>query len=83
MINRSIFVQVLTFFILPLSLAIVHSYVGIKVISSYLSALGGGDNFESILLTAAIIVIIYGGYLYATYMSYKNVVNNEIDYSIS
>lgn len=83
MINRSIFIQVLTFFMLPLVLSIVHSYVGIRTVSNYLDALGGGDNFISILLTSAIIVIIYGGYLYATYISYKNVVNNEIENGIS
>jgi len=78
MINRSIFKQVLTFFLLPLALALVHSYVGIKTVNSYLLALGESNNIYPMLITALILVIVYGGYLYATYISYKNVINNEI-----
>lgn len=45
--------------------------------NNYLIALGAGDQFKSILVTALIMVIVYGGYLYATYITYKNVVGNE------
>ena len=78
MINKSIFKQVLTFFLLPLALALVHSYVGIKTVNSYLLALGESNNIYPMLITALILVIVYGGYLYATYISYKNVINNEL-----
>ncbi len=77
MVNKSIFKQVSIFFALPLLLSIVHSYVGINVVNNYLIALGAANQFKSILVTALIMVIVYGGYLYATYISYKNVVNNE------
>ena len=77
MINKSIFKQVSIFFALPLLLSIVHSYVGINVVNNYLIALGAANQFKSILVTALIMVIVYGGYLYATYIAYKNVVNNE------
>lgn len=77
MVNKSIFKQVLIFFALPLVVSIVHSYVGITVVNSYLMALGSGDQLKSILLTALIMLIVYGGYLYATYIAYKNIVNNE------
>lgn len=78
MINKSIFKQVLTFFLLPLALALVHSYVGIRTVNSYLLALGESNNIYPMLITALILVIVYGGYLYATYISYKNVINNEL-----
>lgn len=77
MINKSIFKQVSIFFTFPLALAIVHSYVGINVVNKYLIALGSSDQLKSILITVLIMVVIYGGYLYSTYMAYKNVVNNE------
>ena len=80
MINKSIFKQVLTFFLLPLALALVHSYVGIRTVNSYLLALGESNNIYPMLITALILVIVYGGYLYATYISYKNVINNELNW---
>ena len=77
MINKSIFSQVIIFFILPLAVSIVHSYVGINVVNKYLMALGSGDQLKSILVTALIMLIVYGGYFYATYVAYKNIANNE------
>lgn len=77
MINKSIFKQVSIFFALPLGLSIIHSYVGINVVNNYLVALGSTNQLNSILLTALIMIIVYGGYLYATYAAYKNVVANE------
>ena len=77
MINKSIFKQVLIFFALPLVLSIVHSYVGINVVNNYLIALGSGNQLKSILVTTLIMIIVYGGYLYATYIAYKNIANNE------
>lgn len=77
MINKSIFKQVTIFFALPLALSIVHSYVGINVVNNYLIVLGSGGQLKSILITALIMLIVYGGYLYATYVAYKNVINSE------
>lgn len=77
MINKSIFKQVTIFFSLPLALSIVHSYVGINVVNNYLIALGSGSQIKSILVTTLIIIIVYGGYLYTTYIAYRNITNNE------
>ncbi|AGX44846.1 FtsX-like permease family protein [Clostridium saccharobutylicum] len=79
MVNKSIFKQVSVFFALPLAVAIVHSYVGINVVNNYLIALGTGSELNSILVTALIMIIVYGGYLYATYIAYKNVIDNEFN----
>lgn len=78
MIKRSIFNQILTFFLLPLSLAVVHSYVGVKVVNSYIMALGESNNIYPMIITIIIMVIVYGGYFYATYISYKNIIENEL-----
>lgn len=77
MINRSIFKQVSLFFALPLFLSVVHSYVGINVVNNYLIALGSSNQLKSILVTSLIIIIVYGGYLYATFIAYKNMVDSE------
>lgn len=79
MINNSILFQVGVFFIFPLALAIVHSFVGIRVVNNYLITLGSSNMIKSILVTALILIIVYGGYLYGTYISYKNVINNEFN----
>ncbi len=79
MINRSILTQVCTFFICPLALAAVHAYVGVRAVNSYMMALGSSNKLSSILVTALIIMIVYGGYLYGTYILYKNVIDNEFN----
>ena len=78
MINRSIFTQVAIFFMFPLGLAIIHSIVGIRAVNSYLMALGSSNKLSSIFVTALIIIIVYGGYFYATYTGYKSTVKNAL-----
>lgn len=77
MINKSIMIEVLVFFLSPLILAIVHSIIGIKVVQGYLIAFGSYDIVASSLITTLIMVIVYGGYLYSTYIGYKNIINNN------
>lgn len=76
-INKSIFTQVITFFALPLALAVIHSVVGIHVVNNYVSALGVTNLFKPTLITIIIMIIVYGGYFYATYISYKNIASND------
>lgn len=75
-INRSILLEVLTFFTLPLSLAIVHSIIGIVIVENYIKNFGEFNIYGSALLTALIFVVVYGGYFYATYIGYRNVIEN-------
>ncbi|MEG0295746.1 MAG: FtsX-like permease family protein [Clostridium sp.] len=77
LINKSILIEVLTFFMLPLLLALVHSVVGVSIVENYLKAFGEYDIMYSALVTGLIMVIVYGGYFYATYIGYKNIVNND------
>lgn len=74
MINRSIFIQTLIYFMVPLALAIVHSIIGIDVVSEFLKVYGKPDIGASAIITAAILILVYGGYFYATYTGYKNIV---------
>lgn len=74
MINKTIFIQTLSYFMLPLALAIVHSVVAIKVTNSFISLYGKSSIISSSLLTMVFIIIVYSGYFIATYFGYKNIV---------
>ncbi|WP_024614368.1 FtsX-like permease family protein [Clostridium sp. Ade.TY] len=74
MINKTIFIQTLSYFMLPLVLAIVHSVVAIKVVNSFISLYGKSSILSSSLLTMGFIIIVYSGYFIATYFGYKNIV---------
>lgn len=76
MINKAIFIQVCIYFLVPLVLAIVHSIIGIKVINDTFKLLGETGIFVNVSLTAIITVIVYGGYMFATYVSSKNMFIN-------
>ena len=71
MINKAIFTQVGVYFMLPLSLAIVHSIVGLKISSTIVGVFGNASIMPNIIITAIIFVIIYGGYFLATYLGAK------------
>lgn len=78
MINKSIFTQVSIYFGLPLVVALVHSVVAIKVVNGFLTMFNKPDIGVSSLVTALIMVIVYGGYFYATYTGYKSTVKNAL-----
>ncbi|WP_283692065.1 ABC transporter permease [Clostridium perfringens] len=78
MINKSIFTQVSIYFGLPLIVALVHSVVAIKVVNGFLTMFNRPDIGVSSLVTALIMVIVYGGYFYATYTGYKSTVKNAL-----
>lgn len=78
MINEALFRQIFIFFMMPLTLAIVHSIFGIKFILSILAALASPDELlPSIIVTAVIIGAIYGLYFLATYFGSKNIIKEE------
>ena len=74
-INKSILIEVCTFFTLPLILAIVHSIVGIKTVDNLLKVSTEFDIFFPAIVTALIFIVVYGGYFYSTYLGYKNVIS--------
>ncbi|MBU3172458.1 FtsX-like permease family protein [Clostridium estertheticum] len=78
MIDKTIFVQTLIYFSLPVSLAIIHSVVGIKVTSNLINSLQETNVNSSALVAALIFIVIYAGYFYTTYVGYKNIVRNKL-----
>lgn len=77
MLNRALFAQIAIFFAFPLIIAIIHSIFGMKFCSFIISAFGGRDLFGPILLTAGLLVIIYGGYFLITYLCSKSIIRDQ------
>ncbi|MBC5626952.1 ABC transporter permease [Clostridium sp. NSJ-49] len=74
MIKRSLFYQIGIYFMVPLSLAIVHSIVGLKVSGDIVSIFGNANMLKYILYTMIAVVSIYGGYFIATYNGAKKII---------
>ena len=68
MISRSLFRQIAIYFSFPLILAIIHSIFGIQVCRIMISstAVSFDSLINSILITASILILIYGGYFLVT-----------------
>lgn len=78
MIDKTIFVQTFIYFSLPVSLALIHSVVGIKVTSDLINSLQETNVNSSALVAALIFIVIYAGYFYTTYVGYKNIVRSNL-----
>ncbi len=77
MIHGAIKSQIVIYFLIPMSLALVHSYVGIKVASKLISMLGHMDIVGAVLKSMAVLLIIYGGYMLATYVGSKSMLKSK------
>ncbi|MCJ8173378.1 ABC transporter permease [Clostridium botulinum] len=79
MIDKTIFIQTLMYFSLPVILALIHSMIVIKIINDLTSMIINTANFRySILITVLIFIIVYLEYFYITYAGYKNIVKRNI-----
>lgn len=77
MINRSIFIQVFIYFSLPIALALVHSYFGIKVANNAIKIFGDYDTVGTNVGAVLSICVIYAIYFFGTYKAYKRIVNKN------
>ncbi len=77
MINHSILTQVAIYFMMPLSLAIVHSIVGLKLASDIVAIFGGASMVDHIVVASVVLVIVYGGYFLATYSGSKKMIKGN------
>ena len=76
-VNRALFTQVGLYFLLPLSLAVIHSIVGIRAVNEALVTVGNMDILGNIVSTAAIFVVVYGAYFLATYLGSKSMIRQK------
>ncbi len=77
MLNKALFRQIGIFFLFPLIIAIIHSIFGIKFCLYLLETFGKGELLKSIIMTAGIIVFVYGGYFIITYLCSKNIIKER------
>lgn len=77
-INRTIFIQTLAYFSIPITLALVHSAVGLKAANDFISRYNDSNMGMAILVTIIIFLIIYSGYFYTTYTGYKNIISSKM-----
>ena len=66
LIARSASQQVALAFLMPLGLALIHSMVGMKAANDIIATAGEVDSVGSSLATAAVLILVYGGYFLAT-----------------
>ena len=74
-IRHSLLAQSGVFFAMPLLLAIVHSVFGMQTAMFILTVFGRGGLLGSILLAAAIILVIYGFYFAITYICSRKIIS--------
>lgn len=77
-LDRSLLVQVLVYFLLPLGLALCHTACAVGVLSDRFFVSLGVSTEGPIMLAAALVVIVYGGYLLVTYFSSRGTVNGAM-----
>ena len=76
-INKALFKQTLIFFMMPLSLAIVHTLVGLEFCKFILSSIGRMDILNGSIMTFMFLLIIYGIYFMVTYYCSKNIIKER------
>lgn len=75
MLRRALFAQIAVYFILPLVVAIIHSFIGLKFAEYALSTMVQEGVFWGACVTSVIMTILYGGYMLATYKGSKKIVD--------
>lgn len=76
-INKALFKQTLIFFIMPLSLAIVHTIFGLKFCTFILNSLGIESILDGSIMTFLFLIGIYGLYFIITYFYSKNLIREK------
>ena len=76
-ISKSLFRQTGIFFFMPLLLAVIHSIFGMKFALYVIEAFGTQNLTKSVIFTASIILLIYGGYFLITYFCSKSIIKKN------
>ena len=77
-INKSLFKQMLIFFVMPLSLAIVHTLFGLRFCTYVLGSLGIDSILKGSVTTFIFLIIIYSIYFIFTYICSKNIIKERM-----
>ncbi len=69
--------QIALYFLMPLGLAAVHSWVGLYVVTDTLSSFGNFNILSTVLYIAFFVLVIYGGYFLATCWGAKHIIRER------
>lgn len=75
--RRALLGQMGIFFGMPMLVAVIHSIFGIQYAHGLLSMYVEGDLMVSILVTALVLLFVYGGYFAATYFGSRRILEEE------
>jgi putative ABC transport system permease protein len=76
-ITKSLFRQSGIFFLLPLLLACIHAYFGMRLGKFVLDTLVTGNYITPILFTSGVVIAIYGGYFLLTFLGSKAIIKEQ------
>ena len=77
MLRKALFGQVAVYFALPLLVACIHSVIGLRFAEFTLTTIMNKGVIWGACVTAIVMIILYGGYMLATYKSSKKIVGLE------
>ncbi|MDO5155611.1 MAG: ABC transporter permease [Eubacteriales bacterium] len=75
MMTKALFTQTLVHFGLPLLVAVVHSVFGLMFAKTTLAIMELDSMFSGVGSTVVIMLLVYGGYMMATYFGCRRVIN--------
>lgn len=78
LINKSLLIQIAIYFLMPLSLALIHSIAGLEFSKRVITMFGSISIMKNVLIALAVLVVIYGGYFISTYFGAKKNIDNSI-----
>ena len=77
-INKALFMQTFIFFMMPLSIAVIHTIFGLKFCEWILKSLGITSILNGSYMTFIFLILIYGIYFIITYLCSKNIIREKI-----
>lgn len=77
MLRKALFGQVAVYFALPLLVACIHSVIGLRFAEFTLTTIMNEGVIWGACVTAIVMIILYGGYMLATYKGSKKIVGLE------
>lgn len=76
-LDKALLYQIGIFFMFPLVIAIIHSIFGIMSASKIIESMSFEVNLSSIIMTAILLITIYGSYFLITYITSKRIINEK------
>jgi putative ABC transport system permease protein len=73
-LSKTLFLQVLIYFIFPLSLAVIHSVVGLIVANEVIQLFDRIKVIQNIIFSLGVVLLLYGSYFIITYLECKNII---------